>query len=1429
MVKLDSFRLVNVRANNNSMIYPDVTFNLDGKSTLIDAKNGGGKTLAIQMLFQTILPKSSFDDNKTIFTLFDNVPSKTTMHSISSFKLNDDYSFNTLCLGFAVSKSQDINTEYSILNYVIEGDNLQDYSLSIDTIALCSNNRVLSIGELKTLLTNKMALKQPSFNITIFENNVDEYKEFLRKFDINSQVFKFIMNINQTENYIQQYFEKNCNTQQGLLTQFIIPNTISALDERKSSSENSTQEDISILAQSLLEKSKSLNELKTIESDLGEYQKIISMIDSFLFVVKSNRQNFTKYDKFLKEYSKQYASYSYGVKDIEEQLNQTSMDIETTKGNLQDLNDAFEYLTTRKFECDVLDTQSKLKKAEESYSKCSNDISELQCKYNNMVAINSIVEYKNIENTLKNLSDDDTKTGDISKYANTIYDISNKQISKNNSEIERTKDTLKQLNLQLEQYSQSIGKSKQLKDISQMNIRDFTEKLNNQLVQMETIKNKLSGFKRYGNSLLENEELFSIIDSIKDLNSKITSLSDAKLNLETKISIEENEIKHISEDIEQYSTLVNYYLDKKSNYEDEVTSLKNELGVEEFEFESKYNQFSDRKKEIINLIDNISQEILSYKEDISNIKKHGLLREKSRYDALEILQSELETACFGLDVIQNNFKILEKFPALAETVIVSDKDYNNIKNGNIKLPDEVTKENFLIMPYTTIRNINRLSFSDMFLLTRDSQYYKSIVDNNATIESYNQKILADKYKIEKLNTEYDTLQSLCNKIIVHVGKYSFDIVQEINTSLEENQNSLKSLQEELKLKNSILSEDKSLLDDYTTQLKDLSSKLCSAKDKKALLNELIQLISESNKNQITINSEKKKLLNYEADIKDLEVQLTSIKSKISSLQLDYNYQINTVGMYENYILEVEDYVDKSSGGVNSQNLDLLIQKFRMLKNGYSHTQLDIIKPILISLMENIKKREIFQVVDFNQAYSSTHSLIPFDDVNLEVCKSHLEDAYKTLKEQSNFLVAQNNSLEIYISNFDSRLNAEDSQYYDYRKYSIDEVNMLLNDNTIQREQLNEKLRMLLEKQSTLKDTYNEYLLETELYKSFCIENHLDTNLKYENIIKVKFNDMSIKFREISKNYKQSLNEVNNSIKRLSNGVDELKISEQIKYTIKNNAIPKQSFIEVTTFTDRIKLLKSQAEAMTNNLKTTIKNIGRLDDDITQQLYRILTEILDEVSSIPKISKFKVGDTYKETFKINLYEGGKGCRLSEERIKNNIRRYILDLANRISSQYYDKNQVIELLSIDKIIRFGIDLNRLNIQILKIDQEKLVYQNWENIVASTGQEYIMYVLFTITMIKYFNNVISNNNKSPIFIFLDNPFASASDLKLWQPVKKFLDKNDAQLLCLAHNVPSVSEILFERQIILEQFKSKDGTLINSIRNEKTELEENIQLMLL
>lgn len=1432
MIKLQSFRLVNVRANNNTIIYPDVTFNLNEENTLIDAKNGGGKTLAVQMLFQTVLPNSSFDGNKTINTLFENVPPKTTMHTISCFKLSNDHDYDSLCLGFAVSKSQDVFNSLNIFNYVIEGFNLEENNLSVETLNLNSNGKVISIADLKKLFAEKSQHENNTFKITTFDNSIEDYTEYLKKFDINSQVFKFLMNINQTENYIQQYFEKNCSTQQGLLTDFIIPNTILALDEKKNISKlkDSSEDDISILAQSLLEKSKSLSELRNFETELEEYQKIIGLIDTFMITFKNNRQDFVKYQKFLGEYSKQYANFSSEVNSLREKLNEVSTAIDENEEKSNMLDEKIEYLMTRKIELDVIDTQEKLSKSEKSYIQCENNFKELQSKLNNMLAINSMVEYKKVENFLAMISQPkNSNDKNIPMYANAIKNISTMQLKKTEYEMQYVKDKVSQLNEDYSQCMQNIGRLKTMFTSCEDNIRDWSESLNNQLIAIEDIQNKISNFKRYGSSLLESEELFSVVDSIKDFKSKLDTLKSTKQRLEFDISLKENVISMLEKSVEDYTSLVEVNSKDRLKYEDEVKSLKLELGVEEFEFENKYNDLKARQSQISLDILKLTDEIQTCKESICTMKKYGMLREKRRYEALEILQAELETACFGLEVLQgiDNIKLLEKFPALAEVIIVSDKDYQNIKNGKKKIPEEVLKENFVIMPYDTIRNINKFTFSEMLFLTRDANYYKSMMDTNIKIEQCNQQILSNKYQIEKLHTEYDNIQILCNRILAHVSMYSFEVVQNITDTLKKNTSKLNDLNSILADTKNSLTMDLNQLEDCIKNISNLEEELSNAESKKVLLDELIKLIGESHKNQISITNERKKLSSYNVDIKNNELQLVSIQSKISSLQSDYEYQKSSIIMYQGYLAEVQGYTDDSTTPIDEKNLDLLIQQFRNLKSSSNFENADDFKIMLFELLKSIKSRDIFSKVNFNELYNHLENLVPFDSANLEKCNLDVQNSEKLLKEQSAFMISQNNALEIYMARFDDRLNAEDTQYDIYRKYTISDIEVALDEVCDQKNLVNERLKTLLSQKQEIETLYNQSLVQSELYKFFCLEKNLDLNLPCDQSKKINFNDMTTKYNQLTSEYQSALNEVNNSIKKLSSGVDNLKISEQIKYTIKNNAIVKRNHFEVQVFADKLKSLKSQAEAMIQNLKTTVENIDRIDEDISEQLYRILAEILDEIVAIPKISKCKIGDTYKETFKINLYEGGKGCRFSEERIKSSIRKYVIELAKDISIKYYNKTMVRELLSIDKIIRFGIDMNRLNIQILKVDQEKPMYQNWENVVASTGQEYIMYVMFTVTMIKYFNNVIGNSNTSPLFVFLDNPFASASDVQLWQPVRKFLDKNDAQLLCLAHNVPSVGQILFERQIILEQSRSEDGTqLITSIRNQKTEVKENTQL---
>ena len=60
MSKINRVRIVNLNYNGNTVRVDDETFDFGGKSTLISLKNGGGKTVLVQMMLFCKLNGTSF-------------------------------------------------------------------------------------------------------------------------------------------------------------------------------------------------------------------------------------------------------------------------------------------------------------------------------------------------------------------------------------------------------------------------------------------------------------------------------------------------------------------------------------------------------------------------------------------------------------------------------------------------------------------------------------------------------------------------------------------------------------------------------------------------------------------------------------------------------------------------------------------------------------------------------------------------------------------------------------------------------------------------------------------------------------------------------------------------------------------------------------------------------------------------------------------------------------------------------------------------------------------------------------------------------------------------------------------------------------------------------------------------------------------------
>ncbi|MCK4259598.1 MAG: hypothetical protein KAX49_11510 [Halanaerobiales bacterium] len=61
MPRINRIRVTNIQYDSGKKQLPDITFQLDSQDTILLLANGGGKTLLIQLVMQTILPNEKMN------------------------------------------------------------------------------------------------------------------------------------------------------------------------------------------------------------------------------------------------------------------------------------------------------------------------------------------------------------------------------------------------------------------------------------------------------------------------------------------------------------------------------------------------------------------------------------------------------------------------------------------------------------------------------------------------------------------------------------------------------------------------------------------------------------------------------------------------------------------------------------------------------------------------------------------------------------------------------------------------------------------------------------------------------------------------------------------------------------------------------------------------------------------------------------------------------------------------------------------------------------------------------------------------------------------------------------------------------------------------------------------------------------------------
>ena len=107
MSRIKAIRLVNLNYNNNAIKVSDETFHLNGESTLLSLRNGGGKSVLVQMLTAPFVHKRYRDAKDRPFESYFNTPKPTFI--LVEWSL--DQGEGCVLTGMMVRKSQAIDGE----------------------------------------------------------------------------------------------------------------------------------------------------------------------------------------------------------------------------------------------------------------------------------------------------------------------------------------------------------------------------------------------------------------------------------------------------------------------------------------------------------------------------------------------------------------------------------------------------------------------------------------------------------------------------------------------------------------------------------------------------------------------------------------------------------------------------------------------------------------------------------------------------------------------------------------------------------------------------------------------------------------------------------------------------------------------------------------------------------------------------------------------------------------------------------------------------------------------------------------------------------------------------------------------------------------------------------------------------------------------
>ncbi|QNB47775.1 hypothetical protein BR63_16750 [Thermanaerosceptrum fracticalcis] len=1450
MPHIKSIRLVNVHFNNATQFYDDFSMELGGRNTTYDLENGGGKSLLLLMVLQTVLPKSYLRREKPLSLLFQGGKDRTS-HVAVEWILEEGSGYKYLLTGFSARKRRG-TAEPAGTNGSEEEENLQ--AVDIEHLNWCvfyNDNRITGIKSVPLFAEEAgkksyagfedirkyiQLIRQKGLPAEVFDK-IDKYQSYISVHHLLSAEWNIIKGINSGENNIESYFRQNATSRKLIENQFVkIVEDVEALNKGEKNNDDSF-----LLADTLIEIRNRLNEYLRLKGHMTEFEKIKEYYEEF---GKRNEEFLKAYQEY--EACKMLAAAIHKLiknklKTLEEKKTETKAKLDyNTDGSIEGQQ------LKRLLEAGLVNHEKErlfavLQHLEAERDQLAARQSELEKRLNRLLTLEGYGEYRKVKAKVREIrqrlqtleTDEDSLKADYRKAGGKLRFLTDKLFQELEGEQKKAKTTKDELEKENDKAQQERIENEKIASELGVKIKD--------LIQQEThLQDKLKGlndfFLKHGEmdavlapeqflSRLEEErsrylsEHDSIIERIKSIDYELQNLGLAVVKTEGEINSKQETKKTLESWLEDCQLELSG-LEKKAAGFGKSTVEEYKEGL----------QLLIHKESLSKLEKEIEAGRMRQKKQLSEDRGYYVPNEEILSLAGQ-LSSKCEFVQTGIDWIaqaepEEKENILRQMPYLPFSVIIDRGSFDKLKNGRLK-PDFSSDYPVPVVNLETVRLMNDSNREDIYyfcgftgLLLDSGRYNQYIQSMEAALKKLDKEIITTDTRINELNRDLSGVD-------VFYGKYPQAEIENKKKMVKTIKDDITIFQERLhelnEKKNNFLKERKVLngrLEELAKLTAECQEKIEKLVDSRETGNNLAGIRVQLGLKQKELEAVQEKIAKIKADIANLKQQYDSVVERLDGLRLEVHdvkkdkEQLFSFTEVENTLAITQvraEYkaLQEAMSGRNAEESEL---RSNLEDN---ETRLDALKDrILRDYGEDLEEVEKGEEKGL-QIIIPTQSMIKEVKQNKDANSKKLKAANERVTEISLAIQKTEGKLEEILKDSGEDLEADLPRYDSESRYQqeIEQAEQLIKSYAEEINRANEELERIKEEYSRLnnqKEDYEAFLEreevtddgtvapETKEYRQFEKEYR-----RLQDIIRLQSEKWDDRMKTIqAENVQFVIREPLEELGKISKPVSTAQCLAR-----------KENFIEYI----------ANIEEQMQKIIRDIRQLESYQEDFTRRCIQRAELVLGHLRKLESLSRIEVYGRRTNMIELKLQE-------FEEKDKQlRMKAHIDGIVREIGEEGdVDRKRVAAKLSTKELLAQIVNMDKAAVRLYKIESipENSRFYRWENAIGSEGQNNSLYFIFAACLISFIRmlSITNTSVRTKKVIIADNPFGATSAVYLWDPMFKIMKQNDIQLIAPGHRIPREITSRFGVSYLLNQDILQDGRMRVVIKDVRVEEDEEV-----